>query len=153
MRDWRSEAGIRGGAKLLARQKLSEQQNGTTTPLGGRVPPQKTQEKRPDATNNRPDGFRPVAPQSPLDAAQKPCARKACGRWFTPTRPNQAYCPNGDCRQRALDERKVEGLTSVLEELAAAPSRPYRSHDEIWARLLELADRAAAALDNHRNKK
>jgi hypothetical protein len=151
MKDWRSEAGIRGG-KLLARQKLTEQQNGTTTPLGGRVPPQKPQGTRPDAKNNRPDGLRPVAPPSPLDAAQKQCARKACGRWFTPTRPHQAYCP-GDCRQRAFDERKVEGLTSVLEELAAAPTKLYRSHDEIWARLLELADRAAAALDNHRNKK
>lgn len=145
MKDWRAEAGIRGG-------KLLRQQHGTSTPLAARVGPQKGQEKRPDATNNRPDGLRPVAPPSPLDAPQKQCARKACGRWFTPRRPNQEYCPE-DCRQRAFEERKVEGLTSVVEELAAAPDQLYKSHDEIWAKLLDLADRARSALKSHRSKK
>jgi hypothetical protein len=147
VKDWRAEAGIRGG-KLLAHQ------NATSTPLAGRVHPKKAQEKRPDGTRNRPDGLRPVSPQSPLDEAQKQCARKACQQWFTPSRPNQAYCAKPrNCRQRALEERKVEPLTSALEELAAAPDTMYRSHDEIWARLLELADRATNALKIFRSKK
>ena len=146
MMDWRSEAGIRG-------KRLLEGKIATATPLAGRIPPKKPLEKRPDGTRNRPDGLRPVAPLSPLDVPQKQCARKACQRWFIPSRPNQAYCPGEDCRQRALDDRKVEGLTSVLEELAAAPSRPYRSQDEIWAALLELANKAAGALDTFRSKK
>ena len=150
--DWRRQAGIRGG-KLAA--KLSRE-NGTTTPLAGPARPQTPQGKRPDATNNRPDGLSRTVPPPAAPLSEKPCARKACQKPFTPTRPNQAYCP-GDCRQRALEERKVEGLTSVLEELAGAAEelRQFANghNDPMYSRMVALAEKAATALHTHRTKK
>ena len=131
-------------------------QNGTTTPLAGPARPQTPQGKRPDGENNRPDGLGRVSPQPASAPPPKPCARKACQKLFTPTRPNQAYCP-GDCRQRALEERKVEGLTSVLEELAGAAEelRQYANghNDPMYSRMVSLAEKAATALHTHRSKK
>lgn len=169
MRDWRSEAGIRGGrlAKQLARRPShaspSPGEIASTTPLSAPARPQSGQGKRPDASNNRPDGLSRTLPPPGAPAAaparsldQKTCARKACRKLFTPARPNQAYCP-GDCRQRALEERKIEVLTDVLEELAgtAEELRQYSNghNDPMYNRMVTLAEKAATALHTHRSKK
>lgn len=135
---------------------LSRQQNGRATPLAAPGRPQTPQGKHPDAPNNRPDGLSRAVPPPPPVIPQKACAREACKKLFSPSRPNQAYCP-GDCRQRALEERKVAGLTSVLEEIAGAAEelRKYANghNDPIYNRMVTLAEKAAEALHHHRSKK
>src|ERR1700687_5241989 len=109
---------------------LSRHQNATATPLAPPVP-------------------------APPPIPQKTCAREACQKLFTQRRPNHAYCPG--CRQRALEERKVEGLTDVLEELAAAAEqlRQFANghNDPMYSRMVTLAEKAATALHTHRSKK
>jgi hypothetical protein len=135
---------------------MPRQQNVRATPLAASVRAQTPQGKRPDGTNNRPDGFQRGVPPPPPEPPQKTCARKACQKPFPPSRPNQEYCP-GDCRQRALEERKVEGLTNVLQELAAVPEELQRfaagHNDPMFSCIVALAEKAAAALNTFRSKK
>lgn len=170
-----------GPTRLLEeiRSKLDEFR--PTPPLTAPVRPQKHDSRNGNGSRIRPDGFAPVTPHRTAPAKPKKakppipdrqCKRAACGKWFTPKRPNQQYCP-GDCRQRAHDERlraeyaaaqsraqngdAVNALASVLEELAAAPEQLRRfaagHRDPMYSRIVQLADRAAAALESFRSRK
>ena len=164
-----------GPTRLLEeiRSKLDEFR--PTPPLGAPVRPQKHDSRNGNGPRIRPDGFAPVTPHRTAPAKSKKhkaplpdreCERPACKEFFTPKRPNQKYCPG--CRQRAHDERMreayaaardegVAGLTSVLEELAAAPEqlREFANghRDPMYSRVVQLADRAAAALESFRSRK
>lgn len=166
---WTQQAGIRGGRRLA-------EKNATATPLGAPVAPQKPESRNGNGARNRPDGLQRVLPKPKAERAplpDRPCARPACGKWFTPKRPNQNYCP-GDCRQRALEERRLaeaaepKQFIAVLEEVAAGPEeiraefvkldltldelKRQKAAMALYKRLLAQAEKAAAALADRRCK-
>jgi hypothetical protein len=99
--------------------------------------------------------------KSPLP--QRVCAYAECGESFAPKRPNQFY-HSQNCRKFAHQHRlrdtgdAAARLVSALEAVSAAPDQPYQSHEQIWGKLLQLADRADSALKfwksqiDHRSK-
>jgi hypothetical protein len=157
---------------------MPRQQNGTATPLAVPVRPQTPNRNRQDGSSVRHDGLQGVPGKGSRNDSPPPtrtkCARAACPNTFEKKRPNQDYCSE-NCRKYAHQERKVEvlveGLTDVLEELAAAPEqlRQFAGHDVLreapltrdaritietmFHRITALAEKAAAALNTFRSKK
>lgn len=82
---------------------------------------------------------------------ERVCAYAECGQSFAPKRPNQFY-HSENCRKFAHQHRlrdtgdAAARLVSALQAVAAAPDQPYQSHEQIWGKLLQLADRAESAL-------
>ena len=157
-------------------------QNPRTTPLAGPRPPQNPKSGNGNGLGIRHDGFVQAAPPvtapargkslpaQPGRRRKKPlpeervCAYQACRQTFAPKRPNQFY-HSGNCRKFAHQQRlrdtgdAAARLVSALEAVAAAPDQPYQSHDQMWAKILQLSDRAESALKfwksqvDHRSKK
>jgi hypothetical protein len=115
---------------------------------------------------------KPQIPKRPI-AAELECARVKCKKLFSPRRPNQKHCSE-HCRKLAHLERKENGvvapLVAILEDLADQPNRlralmihqnvtiddMKQPHQKLaftlYSRILELAERAASAVADHRKK-